>query len=339
MTGASGFVGGYLICALKDAGHEVAACSRSRIQQAGVAYVAAPAFRLETDWSTALVGIEVVVHLAGIAAVDQRGQSEKVGAEYRRVNVDATRALAEQAARVGIKHLVFMSSLHAAAADSDELVTERTPPHPVSAYGGSKLAAEKSIQEELARSTCEWTILRPPLVYGAGGKANFGLLLKLVKTGLPLPLASVRNRRSFLYVENLVDLVLKSVGNPKAFGKVYLPSDGEDVSTPELIRKIAKANASVRCSLFSDSVGGRKSNHTVGRRGDPFSLRSGSRHSARLFHFPPSLLKVAGRLPGLGALKKLTSSLYVDSETLHRDLGWTPPFTMEEGLRRSMASG
>ncbi len=355
VTGASGFVGGYLIRALRDTGHEVTACSRSQVEQAGVAYVTSPAFGLETDWTPQLAGIEAVVHLAGIAAVDQQGHSEKLEAAYRQVNVDAIRALAKQAARAGIKHFVFMSSLHAVAAESDELITDKTPPHPVSAYGRSKFAAEQALQEELAGSTCDWTILRPPLVYGAGGKANFGLLLKLVRTGLPLPLASVRNQRSFLYVENLVDLIRLCLGNPKAFGKVCLPSDGEDLSTPELIRAIARANAGVehgaglpaRSAYRSersvehggksgDSVGVSETSHTFGRRGDPSPLRSGSRHPARLFPFPPSLLKAAGRLPGLGALKKLTSSLYVDSEPIRRDLGWTPPFTMKEGLRRTL---
>ena len=171
--------------------------------------------------------------------------------------------------------------------------------------------------------------MRPPLVYGPGNKANFGLLVKLVQTGIPLPLASVRNRRSFIYVENMVDLISKCLGNAKAFGKVYLPSDGEDVSTPELILKIAKANAGVEHGAWSREHGDRvKTRHTP----------HPTRHSARLFRFPPSLLKAAGRLPGLGALRKLTSSLYVDSEPIRSDLGWTPPFTMEEGLRRTLAS-
>ncbi len=349
MTGASGFVGGYLIRALKDAGHEVTACSRSRMQEAGVAYVAAPSFRLETDWTTPLAGNEAVVHLAGMAAVDQQDHSEKLEAAYRQVNVEATRALAKQATRAGIKHFVFMSSLHAAAAESDELVTEKTPPHPVSAYGRSKLAAERALQEELAGSTCDWTILRPPLVYGFGAKANFGLLLKLVRTGVPLPLASVRNRRSFLYVENLVDMITSCLGNPKAFGKIYLPSDGEDVSTPELIRAIARANAGVQQGAGSREQGAgygvargesRLAGHGVGKTEPVTSCPlPATPRGARLFPFPESLLQAAGGLPGLGPLRKLTSSLYVDSEPLRRDLGWAPPFTMEQGLRRTMALG
>jgi nucleoside-diphosphate-sugar epimerase len=297
--------------------------------------VVSPELEPGADWAAALAGVDVVVHLAGLAAVDEPGNSADLDGEYRKVNVEGTRALAKQAAMAGVKHFVFMSSLHSVAANSDERLSEQTEPHPVSAYGRSKLVAEKAVQEELRTSGCAWTILRPPLVYGRGNQANFGLLLKLVKTGIPLPLASVRNRRSFIYVENLVDLISNCLGNAKAFGKVYLPSDGEDVSTPELIRAIARANADVEQgagsrehgSKSSDSVGDRETSHT------PHTAR----HSARLFHFPPSLLNAAGRLPGLGALHKLTSSLYVDSEPLRRDLGWTPPFSMEQGLRRTLA--
>jgi nucleoside-diphosphate-sugar epimerase len=132
-----------------------------------------------------------------------------------------------------------------------------------------------------------------------------------------------------------VDLIARCLGNPKVFGKVYLPSDGEDVSTPELIRAIARANAGVKHGAWSMEHGG-KSGGSVGDRENRHTPQA-TRHSARLLHFPPSLLNAAGRLPGLGALRKLTSSLYVDSEPSRRDLGWTPPFTMEEGLRRTLA--
>ena len=139
-------------------------------------------------------------------------------------------------------------------------------------------------------------------------------------------LTALWDRRSFVYVENLVDVIVACLGNPKAFGKTYLPSDGEDVSTPELIRKIAKANQSFQCSEFSGSVSDKNTRHS--------SLAT--RHSARLFPFPESILKALGRLPGLGALRKLTSSLYVDSEPLREDLSWSPRFTMEEGLVKTL---
>ena len=135
-------------------------------------------------------------------------------------------------------------------------------------------------------------------------------------------LTALWDRRSFIHVENLVDVIVACLGNPKAFGKTYLPSDGEDVSTPELIRKIAKANQSFQCSEFSKQCAGRST--------------LGSRRTLRLFPFPESILKATGRFPGLGALRKLTSSLYVDSEPLRKDLGWSPRFTMEEGLVKTL---
>jgi nucleoside-diphosphate-sugar epimerase len=328
VTGASGLVGGILTDTLRICGHEVTAVSRSRVEQPGIFYVASPELGPKADWSEALVGIDAVVHLAGRAHVTSEQADAKTDQTYLRINAEGTRALAAQCAAAGVKHFIFLSSCHAIAGESDDVLTDRTVPQPVTAYGRSKLAAEEATKSVLADSGCAWTILRPPLVYGPGNKANFGLLVKLVQTGLPLPLASVRNRRSFIYVENLVDLNVNCLGNPKAFGKIFLPSDGEDLSTAELIETIARADESVQCSVFSDSVGDRETRH----------MPHAARHSARLFRFPPSLLKAAGRLPGLGALRKLTSSLYVDSEPIRRDLGWTPPFTMEEGLRRTLAS-
>ena len=358
VTGASGFVGGNLLITLRERGHKVTASSRSRVEQPGIFYVRSPELGLEADWSESLADVDAVVHLAGLAHVTSERSGAETDNKYLRINAEGSRKLAEQCACAGVKHFVFLSSCHAVAAESDDVLTDQNLPQPVTAYGKSKLAAEEAIKSVLAGSGCAWTILRPPLVYGLGNKANFGLLLKLVQTGIPLPLSSVRNRRSFICVENLVDLITTCLGNPKAFGKTFLPSDGEDVSTPELIRAIARANGSVQCAVFSDSAPNKATRHTVDRRGDLFALgpsavpiRSDSphsspvtrrpslppRHSLRLFPFPESILKALGHLPGLGALRKLTSSLYVDSEPIRRELGWTPPFTMEEGLRRTLA--
>ena len=326
VTGASGFIGSFLLAALRDAGHEVMAASRSRVEQRGIDYVSAPELGPDADWSRALNGVDVVIHLAGRAHVPSKNADAETDEVYFRINTEGTRALAEQAAAAGAKHFVFLSSCHALAAESEVQITEKTQPNPQTAYGRSKLEAERAIRKALSNTACAWTILRPPLVYGKGNKANFGLLLKLVKSGIPLQLASVRNRRSFIYVENLVDVIVASLGNPNAFGKIYLPSDGEDVSTPELIRKIAKANQSFQFSEFSGSVSDKNTRHS--------SLAT--RHSARLFPFPESILKALGRLPGLGALRKLTSSLYVDSEPLREDLGWSPQIKMEEGLVKTL---
>jgi nucleoside-diphosphate-sugar epimerase len=326
VSGASGFVGNFLLAALRDAGHEVRAASRSRVEQQGIDYVLAPELGPDADWGHALLGVDAVVHLAGRAHVPSKNADAETEEIYFRINTEGTRALAEQAAAAGVKQFVFLSSCHAVAAESEVQITEKTQPNPVTAYGRSKLEAERAIREALLNTACAWTILRPPLVYGKGNKANFGLLLKLVSSGIPLPLGSVRNRRSFIYVENLVDVIVACLGNSKAFGKTYLPSDGEDVSTPELIRKIAKSNKSFQFSEFSGPVSGKNTRHS--------SLAT--RHSARLFPFPESILKALGRLPGLGALRKLTSSLYVDSEPLREDLGWSPRFTIDDGLIKTL---
>ena len=340
VTGATGFIGNMLCVRLSDAAHEVIACSRSRVEQPGFFYVASPELGPEAEWSEALVGIDAVVHLAGRAHVTSEQADAKTDQAYLRINTEGTRALAAQCAAAGVKHFVFLSSCHAIAEQSDDVLTDRTVSQPVTAYGRSKLAAEEATKSVLADSGCAWTILRPPLVYGPGNKANFGLLVKLVKTGIPLPLASVHNRRSFIYVENLVDLIVTCLGNPKAFGKTFLPSDGDDLSTAELIEKIARANAGVEHGAWSREHGASIDEDGRGKIGDGSAPRHTSlvtRHSPRLFPFPESILNAAGRLPGLGALRKLTSSLYVDSGPIRRELGWTPPFTMEEGLRRTLA--
>jgi len=335
VTGASGFIGSQLVPLLVSRGHQVVAASRTTVDGPGINWRLAPELGSGADWSRALQDVDAVVHLAGHARIED----ETVNAESlcRRVNAEGTRKLARQAAQLGVRHFLFLSSVHAVAAESDAVISGATVPFPSSPYGRSKLAAEEALQQEFMGSACAWTILRPPAVYGRGQVSNFSQLAKLSASGLPLPLASVRNCRSFIYIENLVDVISTCLGNPKASGKIYLPSDGQDVSTPELIRRIAQANESVQCPVFGDSVGVNETRHTVGRGGDLSAVRFGSRHSARLFPFPPSLLKAAGRLPGLGALHRLTSSLYVDSEPLRRDLGWIPPFRMEEGLRRTLA--
>ena len=358
VTGASGFVGSMVCARLSEAAHDVVACSRSRVEQPGIFYVASPELGPEADWGAALDGADTVVHLAARAHFLGERSSHEIDALYSRVNTEGTVRLARQATEAGVKHFIFVSSIGAMAESSETILTVDTPCAPSTPYGKSKLGAELALKQIAVAGGMAYSIIRPPLVYGSGNPGNMERLLKLVKTGLPLPLASVRNRRSFIYVENLVDLIVTCLGNPKAFGKTFLPSDGDDLSTAELIEKIARANESVQCPVSSDSVPSKATRHTVGRRGELFALgpsavplRSDSphsspvtrrpslppRHSLRLFPFPESILKAAGRLPGLGALRKLTSSLHVDSEPIRRDLGWIPPFTMEEGLRRTLA--
>ena len=324
ITGATGFIGTAMLSRLRTKPVQICAAVRRTLMRPF------PTFEVgeineDTDWSSALRGIDAVVHLAAYAHVTSKRKVDH--AVLKKTNVEGTANLARQAAQIGVRHVIFLSSIGAVADSSGHLLTAASPCHPTTAYGASKLEAEKAIKEEAAKNGMEWTILRPPLVYGAGNPGNMKRLLKLLHSGIPLPLASVRNRRSFIYVENLTDVIATCLSNPKAFGKTFLPSDGVDLSTAELIEKIARASASVEENGRLKTGNGSATRHAS----------HVTHHSLRLFPFPATALKAIGRLPGLGALRKLTSSLYVDSEPIRRELGWTPPFTMEEGLRRTLA--
>lgn len=295
VTGASGFVGRHLLPILHGAGHEVTAVSRTRISIHDVAWAKSPELGPQAEWRPVLEGADAVVHLAARAHVPSEISGSDVEALYRRINADGTRAVARQASACGVRRFVLMSSCHAVAAASDEIITSDSAPRPVTAYGRSKLAAEEAVREEC---TDGWTILRPPLVYGPGNRANFERLLRLVRSGIPLPLAGVRNRRSFLHVANLAGAILACLDSAEAAGKIYLPSDEADVSTPELIRCIAR----------SQGV------------------------EPRLFSVPAGMLSAIAGLPGGGALRKLCSSLFVDSEPIRRETAWRPVVGLEQGL-------
>jgi nucleoside-diphosphate-sugar epimerase len=220
----------------------------------------------------AIAGADALVHLANIA------HAKAPEAELRRVNVEGTLARAREAAAAGVRRFVYLSS--SLATESDDR------------YGRSKLAAEQGLA---ALQGIEVVILRPPLVYGSRVKANFLALMRAVAHGVPLPLASIDNRRSVVYVGNLVDAVVRCLEAPRAAGKTLGVTDGAPVSVPDLCRRIGQA---------------------LGR-------------PARLFAFPPALLELAP------PLRKLTRSLVVDDSALRGEIGWRPPYTMEEGLRET----
>ncbi len=256
------------------------------------------------DLREALAGVAAVIHLAGRAHVMRETAADVDGA-FRRANVEATHQLAAQAAAAGVRRFVFLSSVKVnGERTGDRPFTEADAPAPEDAYGRSKQAAEQALHGIAAATGLEVAIIRPPLVYGPGVKANFLRLLRLVERGMPLPLASVRNRRSLVGVSNLCDLIVRCLAHPAAAGETFLVSDQQDLSTPELIRAIAAA---------------------MGR-------------PARLVPFPVAALRLAGRLAGQGdAVERLVGSLQVDSTKATRLLGWTPPVFIEEGLRRTAA--
>ncbi len=258
----------------------------------GVQQVVVPDLTRDFDRRTLLAGVDVVVHLAAIA---HRAAPE---AEVRRVNVDATVRLAEAAGGL-VRRFLFMSSVKVHGEDSgDGTYAETDPTRPQDAYGRAKLEAERALGDLAARSGLELVLLRPPLVYGPGVKANFLNLLRWVDSGLPVPLASVRNRRSLIYLGNLVDAVVRCVEHPAAVGP-FLFADDEIVSTPELVSRIAA------------------------------SLE----RPARLVPAPPSILRVAGAITGLGdEIRRLTGNLAVDTSRARRQIEWRPPQALDRGL-------
>jgi nucleoside-diphosphate-sugar epimerase len=208
------------------------------------------------------------------------------------------------AAGKGVRRFLYLSSVKANGEGAPEPYSERDTPAPVDLYGKTKLEAEEALRRIASATRMELVILRPPLVYGPNVRANFLRLMELVYRGIPLPLGSIRNRRSMIYLGNLVHAVLTCINHAKAAGETFLVSDGQDVSTTDLIRMLAAA--------------------------------MGRKH--RLFPFPPELLEIIGKITGTtGELVKLTGSLNIDSGKIGRLLNWQPPFTLDEGLRETVA--
>ncbi len=295
VTGASGFVGAALCRELLARDYTV----RAAVRRAGGAEVPAlqriPIRDLagEFDRRELLDGIDVVVHLAALA---HHAGGDR--AEIRRINVDATVKLAEAAAEFA-RRFVFLSSVKVHGEDSGaRAITENDPMRPEDVYGRSKLEAERALTEIAARTRLELAVIRSPLVYGPGVKANFLRLLGWVDSGWPFPFAGVRNRRSLIYLDNLVDAIARCIEHPAALGP-FLVSDEESVSTAELVSRMARA----------------------------------LERPARLVSVPPIVLRVAGLLTGHGEeAQRLTGSLAVDASRIRQVLDWRPPFTLDQGL-------
>jgi len=254
---------------------------------------------LEQGWP--MQGIDVVVHLAGIAHELSGQNVEQV---YFQMNCEATERLARAAASAGVRRFVFMSSIKV---NGERTSVERPfraadAPHPQDRYARSKWQAEQALARVAAETGLEVVVLRPPLVYGPGVRANFLRLLKLVSRRLPLPFGAIDNRRSLLYVGNLADLIVLAASAPQAAGRTLLAADGEDLSTPQLVREIGRALGT----------------------------------STRLIPMPVSALKLAGALTGKSSeIGRLTDSLRVDiAET--RSTGWTPPYNVARGMEETV---
>jgi nucleoside-diphosphate-sugar epimerase len=302
VTGANGFVGRALVARLVADGHAVRAAVRRTevLFPPGVRIAGIGNLDKSTDWRECLEGATAVVHCA--ARVHRlHDTADDALAECRRMNRDATAALAEQAASRGVRRFVFLSSIkvNGEATSPGQRFRADDDVAPVDPYGVSKWEAEQRLAEIGARTGLDVVILRPPLVYGPGVRANFLQMMKAVDLGLPLPFGAIANRRSLIALENLVDLIALALRHPVAPGRTFLVSDGEDLSTTDLLRRIASA---------------------LGR-------------SSRLLPVPEALLRRAFALVGRSDLGiRLCNSLEVDIDGTRRALDWKPAVGMSQAL-------
>lgn len=307
VTGAGGFVGRALVQRLAgDLACQVVASTRSPVifEDAKIELFMSGPINSQTQWAGALEGVDVVVHLAARAHV-LRELSADPSAEFRRVNVEGTLQLAAQAARAGVKRFVFISTIGVNGAETDVYpFTEEDAPKPHSLYAQSKYEAELGLRALAVQTGLEVVIIRPPLVYGSRAPGNFDSLILLLARGVPLPLGVVtHNRRSLVALDNLVDLIVTCLDHPAAANQTFLVSDGEDISTADLLRRLGSA---------------------MGR-------------PARLLPVPVGVLALGATLLGkLEMFQSLCGSLQVDMSKTLELLGWIPPVGVDEGLKRAV---
>ena len=316
VTGATGFVGQHLCPALLAAGYAVRGTYRKssavRALPGAMDWVEVPDIGPETEWTEVLQGVDYVVHLAGLA--HRTGTSDEDMKEaFELVNVRGTAKLVDAVRRSQVARLVFISSAKALLPSGPD----KTCDAPDSNYGQSKLAAEGAVSEGLTGCVADWCTLRPCLVYGPGNLGNMARLIRLINTGLPLPFASIRNQKSFLYVGNLVSAIQLALTHPAASRRTLTLSDGEPVSTPDLM----------------------------------FRLGRYARHKVHLFPMPVGMMRAIALLgdrvrqwTGISigwdsySVDRLCSSLTVDTLEFLEEFDWKPPYSLEEGIRITMTS-
>lgn len=271
----------------------------------GIEHVAIGDLDATTDWQAALVGIDVVVHLAARVHILHDRAANPLES-FRQVNVAGSMRLAQMSVQAGVKRLVYMSSakVHGESTPTGHPFTETSPTQPQDAYGISKLETEQGLRRIAESSGLELCILRPPLVYGAGVRANFEALARAVARGIPLPLGAIANQRSLVSIDNLVDLIAHCLHHPAAAHQTFMASDGEDLSTTALVQRMAWA----------------------------------MNRTSRLIPVPAGLFMAGAALLGQKATaQRLCGNLQVDSSKARKLLNWMPPVSVDEGLRRAVA--
>jgi nucleoside-diphosphate-sugar epimerase len=304
VTGATGFVGKALLARLeRNSVRYVAAMRKVRdVSSSRSLTVEVGEISSQTSWRDPLAGVSTVVHLAARVHV-MRDKVVDPLAAFREVNTLGTLNLARQAAEAGVKRFIFVSSIkvNGEVTQLGSPFTADDAPAPLDPYGISKMEAEQGLLSLSEETGMEVVIIRPPLVYGPGVKANFAAMMRWLKRGVPLPLGAIHNQRSLVSLDNLVDLMVTCLTHPVASGQVFLVSDGEDVSTTELLRRMAHA---LGCTV-------------------------------RLIPVPVGLLKLVAAMVGKRELaQRLCESLQVNIDKTHQLLGWRPPITLDQGLKK-----
>lgn len=306
LTGASGFIGRAIVDRLSiNSEHHLVAGSRKdfQVQHAGIRRSHIPDLGSEGNWSDVLANMEVVIHSAARAHI-MNDQSVDPLTEYRKVNVDGTLCLARQAAMAGVRRFIFISSIKVNGEEKPcgQPYTAADSPAPQDPYGISKMEAEQGLRSIAQESGMEVVIIRPVLVYGPGVKANFRSMMSWLKKGVPLPLGAIKNKRSLVSVDNLVDLIVVCIDHSAAANQIFLVSDDEDLSTTEMLKRLGDA------------------------LGKP----------ARLIPVPSACLALGGALLGKHAvIQRLCGSLQVDIRHTCETLDWHPPVSVNEGFRRT----
>ena len=306
VTGANGFIGQNIYKHLIKLNYFVRGAIRNLnnvLINCDTQYISVGNIDAETNWDHALDGIDCIIHCAGKAhAINKKIELDI----YRKVNRDATKHLAEQAVEAGVKRLIFLSSVGVNGVSTGKskgvkLFTTKDIPNPHDNYSISKFEAELALWEVALKTGLEVVVVRLPLVYGYSAKGNLDRLIKIIYSKIPLPLGGIQNKRSLIGIDNLIDLLARCVEHPGIEGKTFLASDGEDLSTPELVRLIAS---------------------TMGQ-------------PAKLFTVPTFVLKFLSFIIGKQSeINRLTESLQIDNSYVREILNWTPPTSVEEGVRK-----